>query len=231
MKEMHEFEEKYMQNEAFWEFEALSIFLGVNPFEYAYQYINVDYDEAAPDTNVTIVGIIANVQKKKDRTGKQFAFLNMYSVFGLMEVVCWHTQFKQNEDIISRGAQVAMLCKKGGDEKLTAVKAIKPYTQWLKDRKISDIQCRKGVASISERLKFTIVPQIQRYYGNDFGVYVFSTTDDIPKFDEREVSPFDDEEATQKTKWSILAGNMQQLTVGQEYDVEAELVFNKKYKS
>lgn len=89
----------------------------------------------------------------------------------------------------------------------------------------------KGVASISERLKFTIVPQIQRYYGNDFGVYVFSTTDDIPKFDEREVSPFDDEEATQKTKWSILAGNMQQLTVGQEYDVEAELVFNKKYKS
>ena len=139
MKEMHEFEEKYMQNEAFWEFEALSIFLGVNPFEYAYQYINVDYDEAAPDTNVTIVGIIANVQKKKDRTGKQFAFLNMYSVFGLMEVVCWHTQFKQNEDIISRGAQVAMLCKKGGDEKLTAVKAIKPYTQWLKDRKISDI--------------------------------------------------------------------------------------------
>ena len=139
MKEMHEFEEKYMQNEAFWEFEALSIFLGVNPFEYAYQYINVDYDEAAPDTNVTIVGIIANVQKKKDRTGKQFAFLNMYSVFGLMEVVCGHTQFKQNEDIISRGAQVAMLCKKGGDEKLTAVKAIKPYTQWLKDRKISDI--------------------------------------------------------------------------------------------
>ena len=139
MKEMHEFEEKYMQNEAFWEFEALSIFLGVNPFEYAYQYINVDYDEAAPDTNVTIVGIIANVQKKKDRTGKQFAFLNMYSVFGLMEVVCWHTQFKQNEDIISRGAQVAMLCKKGGDEKLTAVKAIKPYTQWLKDRKISGV--------------------------------------------------------------------------------------------
>lgn len=139
MKEMHEFEEKYMQNEAFWEFEALSIFLGVNPFEYAYQYINVDYDEAAPDTNVTIVGIIANVQKKKDQTGKQFAFLNMYSVFGLMEVVCWHTQFKQNEDIINRGAQVAMLCKKGSDEKLTAVKAIKPYTQWLKDRKISDI--------------------------------------------------------------------------------------------
>ena len=74
MKEMHEFEEKYMQNEAFWEFEALSIFLGVNPFEYAYQYINVDYDEAAPDTNVTIVGIIANVQKKKDRTGKTVRF-------------------------------------------------------------------------------------------------------------------------------------------------------------
>ena len=134
---LNEFKDKYMQNEAFWEFEALSIFLGTNPFEYAYQHITVGYDDAEPDTNITIVGIIANVQKKKDRNGKQFAFLNMYSVFGLMEVVCWHTQYKQNEELISRGAQVAMLCKKGSDEKLTSVQAIKPYEQWVMDRNIS----------------------------------------------------------------------------------------------
>ena len=61
----------------------------------------------------------------------------MYSVFGLMEVVCWHTQYKQNEELIRRGAQVAMLCKKGSDEKLTSVQAIKSYEQWVRDRNIS----------------------------------------------------------------------------------------------
>lgn len=75
-----------------------------------------------------------------------------------------------------------------------------------------------------------MIPQTQRYYNNDFGVYVFMTTDDIPKYSDYVATVFDEDGSTKK-KQSIIAGNMQQLTIGQEYEVEAALVFNKKYNS
>ena len=67
-----------------------------------------------------------------DRHGKQFCFMNIYSAFGQIEVTCWHTQFKQHEDLIKRGSQVALLCKKNDDKAM--VDSIKPYAKWLSDR-------------------------------------------------------------------------------------------------
>ena len=54
----------------------------------------------------------AKVQKKKDRHGKQFAYANIYSSFGLTEAIIWHSQLKEYEDLIVKGKQVAMYCKK-----------------------------------------------------------------------------------------------------------------------
>ena len=85
-----------------------------------------------------VVGAISKIQKKKDRNGKQFAFIWMYSAFGLVEVICWHTQYKQYEDLIKRGNQIAMLCKKS-DEK-AVVQEMKTYEQWLDDRKLSKLK-------------------------------------------------------------------------------------------
>ena len=62
----------------------------------------------------------------------------MYSAFGLVEVICWHTQYKQYEDLIKRGNQIAMLCKKS-DEK-AVVQEMKTYGQWLDDRKLSKLK-------------------------------------------------------------------------------------------
>lgn len=132
-KHMQDFVDKYLQNEQFWEYEALSIFINNNPFEKVYQYIT-PFEEVQDGSKGVIVGIVANVSKKTDRHGKQFAFLSMYSAFGLIDVICWHSQFKEYQDLIKRGNQLALLCKKNNDR--VTVESIKTYNQWLIDKKI-----------------------------------------------------------------------------------------------
>lgn len=133
-KHMQDFVDKYLQNEQFWEFEALSIFINNNPFEKAYQMIT-PFEEVPDGGKGIIIGIVANVSKKTDKHGKQFAFLNMYSAFGLIDTICWHTQFKEYQDLIKRGSQLALLCKKNNDR--VTIEAIKTYDQWLIDKKLN----------------------------------------------------------------------------------------------
>lgn len=133
-KSMHMFCDKYLQNENLWEFEALSVFIDKNPFVEAYQYIQKDFDEVEDGGDGVVVGIVANIQKKKDRTGKQFAFVWLYSAYGLIEVTCWHSQLKSYEDLIKKGTQVSVLYRKSDDK--AVVKEMKTYEQWLSDRHI-----------------------------------------------------------------------------------------------
>ena len=74
-----------------------------------------------------------------------------------------------------------------------------------------------------------MVPETQRYYNNDFGVYLFRTEENIPHSEPVQADSFDKQPA-QATEWqAVLAGSMQRLTLGQPYDVTAQPVFNKKY--
>ena len=79
--------------------------------------------------------------------------------------------------------------------------------------------------------KFKIVPQQERYYNEDsnWGVYSFTTNDNIPKFYECYDDPFADE--LKPTKGSSLVGKMQRLTIGIEYTIEAICEYNTTYKS
>lgn len=122
--------EKYLQNEQFWEFEALQIFLADNPFKQAYLYLRA-FDEIPENEDCTIVGIIAKVQKKKSKNGQQFAFVNIYSSFGLVEAIVWNTQLKEYEDLIKKGSQIAMKCIKENETQVICDK-IRPYNGWLR---------------------------------------------------------------------------------------------------
>lgn len=124
---------KYLDNEEFWEFEALQIFINNNPFSKAYEYMSKSFDEVEDGEECTIIGIIARIQKKKDKNQKQFAYVNIYSSFGLVEAIVWHSQLKEYENLITKGSQIAMLCKKDNEEKVIA-KKIKPYSEWLKQK-------------------------------------------------------------------------------------------------
>nr|DAR20183.1 MAG TPA: ATP dependent DNA helicase [Caudoviricetes sp.] len=86
---------------------------------------------------------------------------------------------------------------------------------------------------VGEEVKFKCVPVTERYYNDDssYGVFVFHTRDEIPEYDEVPDSPFESIESTSGKRMSILAGNMQQLYIGSEYEVTATLDYNSKYKS
>lgn len=129
---------KYLDNEPFWEFEALQIFIKDNPFEKSYKYLSRSFEEVEDGEMCTIVGIISKVQKKKDRHGKTFAYINIYSSFGLTEGIVWHSQLKEFEDLIVKGGQIAIYCQKDSDDKVI-VKQIKSYYQWL-----NEMQNRNG---------------------------------------------------------------------------------------
>lgn len=64
---------KYLEDEEFWEFQTLQVFINNNPFDAAYQYLT-DFNDVVDGDKCTIVGIIAKVQKKKDKTGKAVCF-------------------------------------------------------------------------------------------------------------------------------------------------------------
>lgn len=121
--------QKYLENEDFWEFETLQVFINNNPFDNAYTYLK-PFEDVEDGEKCTIVGIIAKVQKKKDKNGKQFAYINIYSSFGLVEGIVWHSQLKDYEDIVKKGQQLAILCKKDSEEKVI-VEKMKPYEMWL----------------------------------------------------------------------------------------------------
>ncbi len=131
---LKEFIEKYLSDQDLWEFETLSIFLENNPFEKAYQYIT-PIEDCKENGKCVIIGVISDITKKKDRHGKQFAFVNVYSPFGLLDITVWHTQLNEFSDLIKKGNKIAVLCKKTDDNRLIA-ESFKTYDKWLEDRNI-----------------------------------------------------------------------------------------------
>lgn len=132
---MAEQSEKYLKDEQFWEFQTLQTFIiDKNPFEKAYEYIQ-DFSELETDDFCVLVGIIAKIQKKKTKTGMQFAFVNLYSGDGIIELTVWPRIMSDYQDLIVKGSQVAVLGKKE-DESHVIANDFKPYKQWLHDREI-----------------------------------------------------------------------------------------------
>lgn len=126
---------KYLQDEELWEFQTLQTFISdPNPFEKAFTYIK-DFSEIEEGDSCVLVGIIAKIQKKKTKTGMQFAFVNLYSGDGIIELTVWPRILSDYQDLIVKGSQVAVLGKKEDDSHVIA-NDFKPYKQWLHDREI-----------------------------------------------------------------------------------------------
>lgn len=123
---------KYLQDENFWEYQTLQIFVSdENPFIEAYKILD-DFSAYDVGDKCVIVGIISKIQKKKTKTGQQFAFANVYSGDGIIEITIWPNALQKFQDLIVKGQQVAVLGKKDGDDKMIVDK-IKDYNQWLVD--------------------------------------------------------------------------------------------------
>lgn len=90
--------------------------------------------------------------------------------------------------------------------------------------------------SDDEILEFKASVVFERYYNPDtmWGVYNFSTTDDIPYYVSNNntlIDPFNNQKdnPAEEKKFSSLAGKMQELIVGGEYLVKAKYKYDKTY--
>lgn len=132
-KYVTECNENYLQDEQYWEFETLEFFVSdENPFEQAYDILP-EFDDVQNGEECIIVGIISKIQKKKTKRGEQYAFVNIYGT-NLIEGTVWPDSLKKFQDLIVKGSQVAIYCKKEAEDKVI-VEKIKPYSQWLEDTK------------------------------------------------------------------------------------------------
>ena len=124
--------DKYLKDEPFWQFETLQIFVSdENPFAEAYKILD-DFSSYDVGDKCVIVGIVSKIQKKKTKKGQQFAFANIYSGDGIIEIVLWPDALQKFQDLIVKGQQVAVLGKKDGEDKMITDK-LKPYDKWLAD--------------------------------------------------------------------------------------------------
>jgi exodeoxyribonuclease V alpha subunit len=87
-----------------------------------------------------------------------------------------------------------------------------------------------GTNETNQIYKFKIIPIDERFYNEDssWGVFNFTTTDDIPEL-KMYKDPFELNAPPQMM--STIAGKMQRLYLGAEYNVTATLEHNKKYDS
>ena len=129
-KEFNELWEKYSDDKAFWEFHALGVFLSDNPFSEVYSYIQRPFDVVDIDQEFFDVGIISSIQKKKDRNKKTFCFFNLYTYSGIIEAICFSTQYNEFLELIAKGNKVAVFGEKS-TESTFVVKNIETLDNWI----------------------------------------------------------------------------------------------------
>jgi DNA polymerase-3 subunit alpha len=136
-KHMNDFAEKYLQDEFMWEFETLSMFITHNPLESAYKYVT-PWEEVNDGEKATVVCVIVDIKRKKDKNGNAFAYLDLYTPFGIIESTCWSSQYKEYNDLIKKGNCLVILGRKNDGQFF--VEKMQTYNKWVdwltKNRKV-----------------------------------------------------------------------------------------------
>lgn len=130
---MRDFQQKYAKDEYMWEFDTLSMFLTNDPLKDAYKYTETDWDMVDDGDKITLFCVIVDIKRKKDKNGNQFAYLDLYTPFGIIEATIWSAQLKQYSENIKKGTCLAVLGRK--KEEHFFVEKVKPYNVWLEQIK------------------------------------------------------------------------------------------------
>lgn len=143
-KYMEEFFAKYATEEYLWEFQTLSMFLTHDPLESSYDYLETLWDDVSDGEKAVLLCVIVDIKRKKDKNNNQFAYLDLYTPFGIIEATIWSSQLKTYSELVEKGKCLAILGRKN-DGGHFFVEKMKPYTQWLQDKDMT--QQKKGIAN------------------------------------------------------------------------------------
>ena len=132
-KYMIEFRDKYATDKYMWEFETLSMFLTNDPLEDAYSHVNVDWNLVEDGDKTILFCVIVDIKRKKDKRGNQFAYLDLYTPYGIIEATIWSSQLKDYNEMIKKGNCLAILGRKREGDHFF-VEKVKHYNDWLKEK-------------------------------------------------------------------------------------------------
>lgn len=130
-KSLAAFKEKYVGNSNLYEFETLGMFLTDNPFDEVSKDI-IQFDEVDDGSQVTVICSVVDVKKKKDKNNKPYAYLDVYTIYGIIEAISWASSYSVYSQLLKKGSHVAILGKKSEDKLI--VSKVKPFEQWKQDR-------------------------------------------------------------------------------------------------
>ena len=127
-----ECKEKYFQNREYWEFETLQSFISEpNPFAEAYEWLP-DIKNVENGKQCIIAGIVSKVQKKRTKSGSQYAYINIYGT-ALVECLVWPNVYYIHRELFEKGNQVVLKCTKEDSQQI--INDAKPYSKWISDVK------------------------------------------------------------------------------------------------
>lgn len=133
-KEKQFYCEKYLQDEYLWEFETLSMFLTNNPLKEVKDYIT-DWNDVEQGSEGVLLAVVVDLKRKKDKNNNVFAYIDLYTVNGIIESIAWSSIFKEYNDLLQKGQCIALLGRKGENNQMF-IKKVKNFQVWLSERKM-----------------------------------------------------------------------------------------------
>ena len=122
-----------MDDEYMWEFETLSMFLTNNPLKEVKDYVT-DWNDVNQGAEGVLLAVVVDLKRKKDKNNNVFAYIDLYTINGIIESVAWSSIFKTYGDLLQKGKCIALLGRKGENNQMF-IKEVKDFQVWLKARK------------------------------------------------------------------------------------------------
>lgn len=135
-KEQDECQRKYWGvDKRLWEFEALSMFVTKNPFD---EIDTLDFTSEEFVPNLVTVGVIADIQNKKDKNGKKFVFFDLFTKHGKIEATCFAGDYVIYQNLIEKGNAVVVRGNYKSETKSYVVNGMKDFFEWEKEKKLKN---------------------------------------------------------------------------------------------
>lgn len=146
-KHMQAFDEKYVGEIEYYEFDTMGAYLTISPFDKYIKSIKDFYAYENDTDKVLLVGTIIGKEVKKSSRGGQYAKLQILTPHGVVQAKAYSNQYSEYKHLLDKGSTVVSLTKRNKDEAI--ISKMKTFDEWreLIDRKQKKIEQdkRKGV--------------------------------------------------------------------------------------
>lgn len=133
------FIEKYAQDEYMWEFETLSMFLTNNPLKDVIDIVT-NWNDIDQGIEGVLPAVVVDLQRKKDKNNNVFAYVDLYTVNGMVEAVAWSSIYKNYGDFLQKGKCIVLLGRKGDNNQMF-IKEVKDFQEW-KEERLTNLQLK-----------------------------------------------------------------------------------------